>query len=255
MIYVERTPKPLRLTDENVKELTEKFKKTQSYVWKKAYITDALMKMTNNKCVFCECKLGEEGKYMEVEHFYPKSLYPSKVVLWQNLFPICSRCNKAKNDHDTKHYPIINPCLHKPKAHLYFENFNIFGRSSSQLGLLTEKVLNLNDTLQVVTPRFLVGTSVIKRLQEIAQMVRRYDIKSAPMGDNYDIINGTKALLQHAMPEMEYSATVATVIVSSRFYEEMKEQMVIKKLWNTELEQLDKVAREISLEVKLPTTV
>ncbi|MEG9325150.1 HNH endonuclease [Bacillus cereus group sp. BC251] len=254
MIYVERPSKPLNLTDEHVQALTAKFKKTKSAVWKKDYIAESLMKMTNNKCVFCECRLGEEGKYMEVEHFYPKSLYPSKVIFWGNLFPICSRCNKAKGDHDTQLYPIINPCLNNPKAHLYFENYSIFGKDSSHLGILTEKVLNLNDTRQLATPRFLVGASVMKKLQEIAQTVNRYDRQSAVIGDDYDIINRTKALLQHATPEMEYSATVATVIISSSFYEPMKEQMITKGLWNIELEKMDEIARMISLEVRIPAT-
>ncbi|PFL28706.1 HNH endonuclease [Bacillus cereus] len=249
MIYIERPSKPLELTDERRKELTDKFEKTKTAVWKSKYITQPLIEMSHSKCVFCECRLGEEGKYMEVEHFHPKSLYPNKVVVWGNLFPICSRCNKAKSNHDTVRHPIINPCLNNPKDHLYFENFNIFGKDSSPLGLLTEKVLNLNDMLQVVTPRFQVGMLVIQKLQGIAQMVKRYDRQFAPVGDDYDIINKTKALLQHALPQMEYSATIATVIISSRFYDRMKDEMIFKSLWNEELDQLDSVAREISLEV------
>ncbi|MDD0822633.1 HNH endonuclease [Bacillus cereus] len=251
MIYVERPSKPLKLTEELRKKLTDKFKETNKDVWKSKYITKPLIEMSHGKCVFCECRLGEEGKYMEVEHFYPKSLYPDKVVLWGNLFPICSRCNKAKRNHDTLNYPIINPCLNNPKDHLYFENFNIFGKDSSPLGSLTEIVLNLNDTLQVVTPRFQVGTLVIQKLKEIAKMVKRYDRRYASVGDDHDIVNKTQALLQHALPRMEYSATVATVIVSSRFYEQMKDDMITKSLWNDDLDQLDSIAREISLEVAL----
>ncbi|MDA2087862.1 HNH endonuclease [Bacillus cereus] len=252
MIYIERPSKPLKLTNEHRAELTNKFKETKTAVWKSKYITRPLIEMSHGKCTFCECRLGEEGKYMEVEHFHPKSLYPDQVVLWGNLFPICSRCNKAKNDYDTLRNPIVNPCLNNPKAHLYFEHFNIFGKDSSPLGVLTEKVLNLNDMLQVVTPRFRVGMLVIQKLKGIAQMVERYDKRSALVGDDYDIINRTKALLQHATPEMEYSATVATVIISSSFYGKMKEQMITKDLWNADLEQLDEIAKGISLEVRIP---
>ena len=33
---------------------------------------------------------------MEVEHFHPKSLYPNEVISWENLLPICKRCNSSK---------------------------------------------------------------------------------------------------------------------------------------------------------------
>ena len=66
------------------------------------YINESLLSMSHNKCAYCELMLGEEVKYMEVEHFYCKKLYPDGVVQWDNLLHLCNRCNTNKGIYDTK---------------------------------------------------------------------------------------------------------------------------------------------------------
>jgi uncharacterized protein (TIGR02646 family) len=115
MIKLQAVAKPLQLTNEKVKQLTAEYKQSEKAVWKKTYITQTLLLMSFDKCCFCETKLNEESKYLEVEHFHPKSLYPDEVVSWTNLLPICKRCNGKKWNHDTKLEPIIHPVKDNPK--------------------------------------------------------------------------------------------------------------------------------------------
>ncbi|OZI09961.1 hypothetical protein BWI93_01065 [Siphonobacter sp. BAB-5385] len=96
MIRLKNDPPPAQLDLSKQTELTDRFLTTNTDVWKAKFITEAVYKLSYNKCCFTECKLLEEGKYPEVEHFYPKSLYPLKVVEWDNLLPINGAVNKKR---------------------------------------------------------------------------------------------------------------------------------------------------------------
>ncbi|OQY54394.1 MAG: hypothetical protein DRR08_10845 [Candidatus Parabeggiatoa sp. nov. 2] len=102
MIRLQPIGKLNKLTDDVVQELTTCYVTNGTSVWKKPYIIRALLKMSSDKCCYCECNVTEESNYLEVEHFQPKSLYPDKVVVWDNLLPSCKRCNGTKRDHDTQ---------------------------------------------------------------------------------------------------------------------------------------------------------
>jgi len=54
-----------------------------------------LRRMAHRKCAFCEGKL-ELTAYLEIEHYWPKTLRPEQAFNWSNLFPICRICNNAK---------------------------------------------------------------------------------------------------------------------------------------------------------------
>lgn len=172
MIQLQAVEKPAQLTDDVVKQLTEEFRQTGNDVWKKKYITEALLKMSFDKCCFCETKLQEESKYMEVEHFYPKSKYPERVVLWQNLLPICKRCNISKSDHDTEQEPIIHPVRDNPKHHLELKNYRFYGLT--ELGKCTIDVVFLNDKQRLVNERFKIGDSLIEQLSKLIDSTKDY---------------------------------------------------------------------------------
>lgn len=85
-------------------EKTEmKIKGFQKYSKK---ILEELIKETNNRCTYCEQKLGVTSS-PEIDHFYPKSTYGDKVLEWDNLFLSCSICNHLKGNKDPK--DILNP--------------------------------------------------------------------------------------------------------------------------------------------------
>jgi uncharacterized protein (TIGR02646 family) len=45
------------------------------------------------RCVYCEDSVGDE-----VEHIFPKDLYPEKVFDWHNYVYACGNCNSPKNN-------------------------------------------------------------------------------------------------------------------------------------------------------------
>lgn len=87
-------------------------------------IQEALAKSSHDKCAFCECKPGESGN-IEVEHFAPKSHYPALTFEWDNLLPVCRRCNQAKSDFDTVKEPIIDPSKIDPETIMTYDYLRI----------------------------------------------------------------------------------------------------------------------------------
>ena len=65
MIQLELPPKPEALNDVLIEELTEQYKKEGTAVWKKDFLVDAVSEIAFGKCCYSECRLGEEGKYVE----------------------------------------------------------------------------------------------------------------------------------------------------------------------------------------------
>ena len=95
MIKLDLPPKPDQLTKEFQEIKTQEFLssgKTKN-VWKIKWLKDAVYQMAFGKCCYSEIRLVEESKYMEVEHYAPKSIYPDKVMEWGNLLPSCKKCN------------------------------------------------------------------------------------------------------------------------------------------------------------------
>ena len=249
MIGLNDVPRPDELTDELVIQLTEKFKTTGEAAWKKAFIMDRLLEMTHKKCAFSECLLVEEGKYPEVEHFHPKSLYPDEVVDWSNLLPISSACNKAKGDHDTKNEPIINPRYEDPKDHFYFQVYRFRGKTEK--GKLSIKVLNLNDQILWVNKRFKIGNKAVERLEEISEKIQEYDqtpLKTTPKRNS--IIRELRNLFHEGTPKSEYSSVVSSYLLNDDNFKIIKDLMQKNALWDDEFESLETQMRFCALDVK-----
>ncbi|MFN8348180.1 MAG: hypothetical protein U0X91_24475 [Spirosomataceae bacterium] len=240
---------PPELTEEVVAQLTEEFQKTGNSVWKKEFIAKQLLALSNGKCAFSECKLQEEGKYPEVEHFAPKSLYPKEVVKWENLLPISSACNKAKGNHDTKKAPILNPRYEDPKEHLYFQVFRF--KPKTEKGRLSIEILNLNDQILWVNKRYAIGIKAIEMLENISEKLRDYDqslIKSIPKRNK--IVQSLRNLFHEGTPKVEYSAVVASYILNDDDFQVVKDLMHKNNLWDEEFEALENQLLFCSLEVR-----
>lgn len=83
MRHIKLSTKPVELSEEVQEDLTRIFLDDHNKrVWNQPYIKTALLEMTHHKCAYSEVVLGENSSYMEIDHFYPKSLYPDKVVEW-----------------------------------------------------------------------------------------------------------------------------------------------------------------------------
>ena len=98
-------------------------------------IKTALETMFCGKCCYCESKVTDVA-YGDIEHFYPKSRYPDKTFMWENLLFSCQICNEGyKGDKfplDADGNPLlIDPSdgVTNPNQHLDFVWDNVADQS------------------------------------------------------------------------------------------------------------------------------
>ncbi|MBK2105475.1 HNH endonuclease family protein [Francisella philomiragia] len=244
MIKLSRPPKPEFLTDEKVNELVEKFKNTKSTVWNHDEIKTPLLESSNHKCAYCECKLGEESKYMEVEHFEDKKHNPDKVVEWDNLLPSCKRCNGKKKCHDVIDEPIINPYNINPKNHLGVKLYRLKGISS--IGNNTIEALLLNDQTRIVARRFEIGNAILERIDDARLRYCEY-VNNKTTQKRNRLTSLVEAILIECQPQSHYSATSATVLINDIDFIELIINMRKESIFDDELEELFNNAQRIAL--------
>jgi uncharacterized protein (TIGR02646 family) len=249
MIRLTPVQKPKELTDEVVVKLTQRYKDTSERVWGADYISEALLAMSNQKCCFSECMMLEEGKYVEVEHFHPKSIYPDEVVEWNNLLPISKPCNVAKDNHDTKVKPIINPLIDDPKNELYFKAYRLYGKTA--LGKKTIEVVDLNDRMKWVNVRFDIGERTIKDLEDVLEKALDFDngLKTSTIHRN-KMVRKMRELMSSGTPKAAYSATVATVLLNEDEYTQIKAIFTQHNLWTAEFETVENELKYCALDTK-----
>jgi hypothetical protein len=251
MIRLSPVARPVELTDDLIQKLTHAFiaNPKKQRVWDKLYIKKALLEMSNDKCCYCECKVTEESKYLEVEHFRYKHKYKNEVLTWSNLLPSCKRCNGTKGDHDVVFEPIIHPVNMTPKDHLYLEAYRFYGKDS--IGKSTIKILDLNDRERLQQKRFQIGSEIKRKLDEIDE-----DWKEILENSNLSE-RSTKKLAQRlrrimlqGLPKEEYAATVASEILREDAYFFIKNNLIDLNLWDTDFQHLENELQNIALDPK-----
>ncbi|MCG8733927.1 hypothetical protein [Tenacibaculum finnmarkense] len=81
MIKLDLPKKPLKLIEKEKKLIKEFIDSDKNkVVWKYKYIYEPVRLSSHGKCCFSEIKLNTKSTYLEIEHFYPKDIYPTKVV-------------------------------------------------------------------------------------------------------------------------------------------------------------------------------
>jgi len=81
---------------------------------------EALARMSHRKCAYCEGKINSP-RAGQVDHFKPKSLFPSLAYDWDNYFLSCGGCNNAKRDKWPSNGEYLRPDRGDPSLHLRFE--------------------------------------------------------------------------------------------------------------------------------------
>lgn len=251
MIKLNRPDKPCELTPEVEKQLIDEYKNTERSVWKKDFITVPLLKMSHNKCCYCETILGVQARPMQVEHYHCKSLYPDEVVKWENLLPSCSECNSNKSTIDTYKTPLIDPSVDDPREYLYLKCFMIKSKDNNILskGRLTVDKLDLNNQNKLVIPRIKIANAMYYKLKDIhKKAVALNSRKDGKLYNKSMIINTLLDTLAMAQPDAEYSAFMATIILTDEDYIETQDILKNKGLWTDELEILHNCAFNIKLD-------
>ncbi|MBN3054485.1 HNH endonuclease family protein [Pectobacterium brasiliense] len=130
-------------------------------------IKDALFITSHHKCAFCECIPEYGGNFIQIEHFYPKSIYPELCFSWDNFLPSCNKCNLSKSNLDTNLTPIINPYDDEPSDHLYISLLKFKPLNDSVLGCNTVQELKLNSSRHINTRGRLLG-----EIENITEKIR-----------------------------------------------------------------------------------
>ncbi len=237
MIKLDLPEEPAKLTDKKV-ELTRRYFESligdkAKRVWGQPYIKDALLEMTHGKCAYAEVKLGVNGHRWDVEHFKCKSKYEECVVDWGNLLPSCAFCNTSKGDYDVEaDGPIVHPVFDCPNEYLFMRNGYLFAKNKK--GEATISVLGLNDRVMFAKPRAELCTSLNEDIADCLRLIERCQTKT----DRYEVRNKCRALLHGGLPDREYSATVATLLMCEQrdLVQEIELQLRAWKLWDEEME-------------------
>ncbi|WP_108804765.1 HNH endonuclease [Aquimarina sp. Aq107] len=238
MIKLELHPKPDKLTEQEQKRLTDKYKKDGSSVWNKEYIKKAVFNLSNGKCCFSEISLNTNSTYLEIEHFYPKNLYPGKVMEWGNLLPSSKKCNGTKNNHNTLKEPIVNPFKDNPKDHLFLRNGRFYDKT--KIGKTTINIVALNDRRHFVDNR-------LDHIMDITEIIDDFfqDHIETNNFDKYtnDIkvkhLNKLKGVFTAGRRKEQYAATAATAIIQNLYYKRIKDFLVESGFWDDELQELE----------------
>lgn len=244
MIKLSRAEPPLYLTLEKVAELTSDFRRLGKPVWNHADIRQALLESSYGKCAYCEAKIGDESKYLEVEHFEDKVRSPGKVVDWSNLLPACKRCNVKKGSHDVISEPIINPFDMEPVDHLFFRCYRL--RGISELGDFTIGVLDLNNTDRLVLKRFQIGEAITTSLENALSRHARWKDKPTTLTKN-SLMNVVERLLSECQDDAAYAATAATSLYGDTRFLDLVFSMKKVELWSNDMEEKHIRASKIRL--------
>ncbi len=232
MIKLTLPPRPAFLTDEKVVELTSLFKSDRNKrVWNIHALKSALLEISYGKCAFSEVRLNVEGKYMQVEHFYPKSKYPEKVMEWGNLLPCLNVCNSKKKDIDPKKKPLVNPFFDDPKDFFYIENGRLIAYDiKNHKGLNTLEAFDLNNPSQLRIPRYKWQCQISKHLSAICEV---FD-KMREIGKKRLF-----ELLKECGRHSEYSAAKSTAILMDKNYQKMKNSLIENGEWDEAFKKLE----------------
>lgn len=254
MIKIHRISAPHELTPEVKEQLTNDFKAdSKKAVWNKSYIREGLLKMSHNKCCYCECLIGDGEGEVHIDHFMPKSIYPDLVVDWGNLLPSCSHCNKNKSTHDPSKERIIDPTQDDPKSYFYLKLYRYYSKDSNMnsIGKTTIDVLALNDSDTKVLKRYQLGNALSERIQDVLNLMQECnDMIITNTRKRNKIINSCKDILKFGLPTAQFSAFMATIICHDADFHELKKCLKKYGLWDEELQVLYKRALENSFNIE-----
>ena len=98
---------------------------------------------TSGKCAYCEAKIAHVY-WGDVEHIYPKSVFPKRALDYDNLTFSCAICNNNKGDYFNDLAPILNPYEDNPGEHLVCLGPFLWNLNGSQAGRRAIDLLDLN---------------------------------------------------------------------------------------------------------------
>jgi len=89
-------------------------------LWRReSYVKEAIGGMSEEHCAYCQSPSGAD-QFGQVEHFKPKSLFPSLAYDWNNYFYSCELCNHHKLDKWPAKGGYVRPDEGQPESRFVF---------------------------------------------------------------------------------------------------------------------------------------
>lgn len=108
------------LPAERVEEAKRLWDLKNNKAFKEIRETLCIMASGIERCMYCEDSAGTD-----IEHFWPKNIYPLQAFRWENYLLACSSCNsnykRTEFPLDASSQPLlINPLEEEPRHHIAF---------------------------------------------------------------------------------------------------------------------------------------
>jgi len=144
-------------------EAADRYGKARQATWFQEII-NALIKISGRgeRCMFCS---GSESS--DVEHFRPKSIFPTLALTWENLLWVCTICNRAKAN---QFPPDLDKLLINPMQENVWDFFFI-----DEFGLLTPR---WNLGLDNQEPRAVSTMSIVRLDRQALQETRQSRLRN-----------------------------------------------------------------------------
>lgn len=88
--------------------IADKSNSTKKFRYRHPDIKSALKIETNDKCIYCESKIGHNTPG-DVEHKIPSSEDENLHFSWENLTIACTECNRRKSNYYEPETPFLDP--------------------------------------------------------------------------------------------------------------------------------------------------
>lgn len=208
MRNLQKSTKPQVLQDNDAQWLAEfladSTNDTKKFRYRHPDIKTALKKETNDKCIYCESKIGHNTPG-DIEHKIPSSKAPHSRFDWDNLTIACTECNRRKNDYYKTGAEFIDPYVENVEDILEHHGPVVLWQTGHARAEISVRKLELNSPERL--PLF---ERKIGKLNELAHVLERYNSEQNP---------SLKTLLELQLKDMaechsEYSAMVRSALLA-----------------------------------------
>ena len=133
-VVLDRRQAALDADPSRVQTSWKSFTRLKTYQELKTTLSEPLG--ARRRCAFCS-----DSRAADIEHFWPKSLYPGRAFRYENLLLVCPECNRAKLHHfpiDDEGLPeLVNPAADDPWDVLFFV---------PTTGLIDARIIEISDS-------------------------------------------------------------------------------------------------------------
>ncbi|TWX55201.1 HNH endonuclease [Colwellia hornerae] len=207
MRKIDKLPKPQILIDNETPWLiafkADKSNATKKYRYRHADIKTTLRSETNDKCVYCESKVGHNTPG-DIEHKIPSSKVEDLHFSWENLTIACTECNRRKNDYYEVGTEFLDPNIDYVEDFIEHHGPITTWKAGSQRAEVSIRILKLNSK-----ERLPLIINKIEKIEEVNNLVERYESQQNSMLKKLL----EKQLLELASKASEYSGMVLEMLV------------------------------------------